>query len=59
TWFQRCSRHVLLNLLPKWVHVWGFVKSFEYRPQIAWLPLVPNRGQGQVLSQEGPRKVLE
>ncbi|KAI8345671.1 hypothetical protein B0O80DRAFT_504137 [Mortierella sp. GBAus27b] len=52
-------RHVLLNLLPKWVHDWGFVKSFEYRPQIAWLPLVPNRGQGQVLPQEGPRKVLE
>ncbi|KAG0006800.1 hypothetical protein BGZ65_003448 [Modicella reniformis] len=32
----------------------GHVKAFEYRPQVAWLPLIPNRGTGYVLPQEGP-----
>ena len=31
----------------------------EYRPQIAWLPLVPNYGKGRVLPQEGKRELLE
>jgi len=31
----------------------------EYRPQIAWLPLVPNRGRGHVLPQEGKRELLQ
>ncbi|KAF9365947.1 hypothetical protein BGX34_007306 [Mortierella sp. NVP85] len=40
----------------------GYVKTMEYRPQIAWLPLVPNRGTGKVLPQErtrGPTDVMK
>ncbi|KAF9936242.1 hypothetical protein BGZ65_002605 [Modicella reniformis] len=36
----------------------NFIKSVEYRPQVAWLPLIPNRGTGHVLAQEGQRELL-
>ncbi|KAG0231042.1 hypothetical protein BGX31_005654 [Mortierella sp. GBA43] len=56
TKIDRMVRHVILNYLPSWVHDQGYIKSMEYRPQIAWLPLTPNRGTGKVLPQEGDRK---
>lgn len=52
-------RHVILNYLPSWIHDQGYIKSMEYRPQIAWLPLVPNRGTGKVLPQEGGRETTD
>ncbi|KAG0221781.1 hypothetical protein BGX31_009564 [Mortierella sp. GBA43] len=52
TWFQRMTRYLVLNYIPRWIQDWSYVKSMEYRPQIAWLPLVPNRGTGHVLPQE-------
>lgn len=57
TWVQRVTRHAMLNYVPKWVQDKDFIKSFEYRPQIAWLPVVPNRGVGKVLAQEGTREL--
>jgi hypothetical protein len=42
----------MLNFIPRFVLDRDFVKAFEYRPQVAWLPLVPNRGTGHVLPQE-------
>ncbi|KAF9959408.1 hypothetical protein BGZ65_000427, partial [Modicella reniformis] len=59
TWFQRATRHLVLNFVPKWVQDRDFIKSMEYRPQVAWLPLVTNYGKGRVLPQEGERELLE
>ncbi|KAF9365957.1 hypothetical protein BGX34_007316 [Mortierella sp. NVP85] len=59
TWYQRLSRHVALNYMPKFILESDFIRSMEYRPQIAWLPLVPNRGRGHVLPQEGKRELLQ
>ncbi|KAG0210018.1 hypothetical protein BGX31_002010, partial [Mortierella sp. GBA43] len=56
TWFQRFTRHIFLNYIPKWMQDQDFIKSMEYRPQVAWLPLIPNRGTGEVLPQEGFRR---
>ncbi|KAF9964248.1 hypothetical protein BGZ65_001203, partial [Modicella reniformis] len=39
TWIQRMTRHAMLNYVPKWIQDRDFIKSFEYRPQVAWLPL--------------------
>ncbi|KAI1302182.1 hypothetical protein EDD11_005648 [Mortierella claussenii] len=58
SWTERWVRHILLNYIPNWVQQREFAKKFEYRPQIAWLPLVENRGTGKVLPQEGPRKLI-
>lgn len=59
TWFQRVTRHAMLNYIPKWVQDKDFIKQFEYRPQVAWLPLVPQRGIGKVLPAEGTRELLK
>ncbi|KAF9355012.1 hypothetical protein BGX34_010703, partial [Mortierella sp. NVP85] len=58
-WIQRATRHMILHFIPKWAQNRDFVKSMEYRPQIAWLPLVPNYGKARVLPQEGKRELLE
>ncbi|KAF9428222.1 hypothetical protein BGZ76_002017 [Entomortierella beljakovae] len=52
---QKVTRHVFLNYLPEWVQQRSFEKTFEYRPQIAWMPLTKNRGTGRVLPQECKR----
>ncbi|KAF9101918.1 hypothetical protein BGX27_011278 [Mortierella sp. AM989] len=59
SWVQKLVRHVLFNYLPDWVMQRGYVKVYEYRPQIAWLPLIENRGKGKVLPQENRRRVVE
>ncbi|KAF9101919.1 hypothetical protein BGX27_011279 [Mortierella sp. AM989] len=55
TRMQRMARHMIFNYLPEWVKQRSFVKTLEYRPQIAWLPIIENRGTGKVLPQELPR----
>lgn len=52
---QRLTRHLIFNYIPQWIQDEQFIKACEYRPQIAWLPLAPNRGTGHVLPQEGKR----
>ncbi|KAI1308396.1 hypothetical protein EDD11_004325 [Mortierella claussenii] len=59
TWTERFIRYVMLNYMPEWVQQRSLAKTFEYRPQVAWLPLVENRGAGYVLPQESPRRVIE
>ncbi|KAF9111272.1 hypothetical protein BGX27_005164 [Mortierella sp. AM989] len=58
TWIERTIRYVLLNYTPNWLQHLINTKNFEYRPQIAWLPLAENRGTGRVLPQEGIRKEI-
>ncbi|KAF8986349.1 hypothetical protein BGZ46_005534 [Entomortierella lignicola] len=52
---QKLARKLIFNYLPDWVKQRSYVKALEYRPQIAWLPLVENRGTGKVVPQELPR----
>ncbi|KAF9953953.1 hypothetical protein BGZ65_004332 [Modicella reniformis] len=54
-WFYRLVRNMILNLIPGSLRKRMFTNTFEYRPQIAWLPLVVNRGTASVLPQEGKR----
>ncbi|KAF9345121.1 hypothetical protein BGX26_003500, partial [Mortierella sp. AD094] len=56
TWVERSVRYVALNCIPTWLQFLINTKNFEYRPQVAWLPLVENRGTGRVLPQEGVRR---
>ncbi|KAF9106614.1 hypothetical protein BGX27_009099 [Mortierella sp. AM989] len=46
---ERLIRHFTLNYLPNWVQQLNVARIMKYRPQIAWLPLVENRGSGRVL----------
>ncbi|KAF9931104.1 hypothetical protein BGZ65_005053 [Modicella reniformis] len=55
TWSDRLARHLLLNYIPYWFQLQTSIKTFEYRPQIAWLPLAKERGTGHALPQEGKR----
>ncbi|KAI7817014.1 hypothetical protein BC939DRAFT_19576 [Gamsiella multidivaricata] len=59
TWTERLIRYIMFNYIPTWLQQRGFAKTFEYRPQVAWLPLVENRGTGHILPQEGPRSVTQ
>jgi hypothetical protein len=52
---ERVVRNVMLNYMPNWVHQLSFNRTFEYRPQIAWLPLAENRGTVRLLPQEGEK----
>ncbi|KAF8938587.1 hypothetical protein BGZ58_000623 [Dissophora ornata] len=58
TWKDRVLRNVLLNYVPDWMQQISFNKTFQYRPQIAWLPLAENRGTIRVQPQEGDRRPL-
>ncbi|KAF9350058.1 hypothetical protein BGX26_011707 [Mortierella sp. AD094] len=49
---ERFIRILVLKLLTHWTQKSQIRKAFAYRPQIAWLPLIENRGKGPVLPQE-------
>ncbi|KAI1291304.1 hypothetical protein EDD11_009019 [Mortierella claussenii] len=59
TWGERLIRQILFNYIPSWVQRRVLMRNVGYRPQIAWLPLVENRGYAPVLPQEGRRKIEE
>ncbi|KAG0305464.1 hypothetical protein BGZ98_004085 [Dissophora globulifera] len=58
TWSARLIRSVLLNYLPKSALQVSFNKTFEYKPQIAWLPLAEAPSKVRAIPQEGERKPL-
>ncbi|KAF9346248.1 hypothetical protein BGX26_002259 [Mortierella sp. AD094] len=51
-WLERFARHLVLNYLPDWLMKMNTRREMAYRPQVAWLPLIENRGEGHVLPQE-------
>ncbi|KAF9432254.1 hypothetical protein BGZ76_011066 [Entomortierella beljakovae] len=53
--FDRFLRHVFFNYIPNSILKNEAAKSFFYRPQLAWLPLVKKPGTSTVLPQEGKR----
>lgn len=49
---EKVIRHVVLNFLPQWVFSLSFVKSAAYRPQVTFLPMVPDKGSVASLPQK-------
>ncbi|KAF8970254.1 hypothetical protein BGZ46_010545 [Entomortierella lignicola] len=58
TFLERAVRHVF-NYLPTSAQNHGLVKTMAFRPQISFLPLVPNRGKGAVIPQKPSQKYLD
>ncbi|KAF9090971.1 hypothetical protein BGX27_002108 [Mortierella sp. AM989] len=52
---ERILRNVMFNYVPNSILKKESAKSFTYRPQIAWLPLIENRGIAPTDAQEGKR----
>ncbi|KAG0368628.1 hypothetical protein BGX24_002745 [Mortierella sp. AD032] len=53
---EKVIRSVVLNLLPKWVHVLQFTKSAAYRPQATFLPMVPDKGSVASIPQNPSKR---
>ncbi|KAF8958830.1 hypothetical protein BGZ46_001881, partial [Entomortierella lignicola] len=49
---ERFLRHLILNYIPDWLIRMQVNSSMTYRQQIAWLPLIKNRGKVPMLPQE-------
>ncbi|KAF9188238.1 hypothetical protein BGZ49_003962 [Haplosporangium sp. Z 27] len=49
---ERLIRHAVLTYIPNWLLELKRKKVVEYRQQIAWLPLIENRGTVPVLPQK-------
>ncbi|KAF9350998.1 hypothetical protein BGX26_010885, partial [Mortierella sp. AD094] len=58
TMMERAIRHVIVNYMPPSVQTHGVAKSMAYRPQIAFLPLTPNRGTADVIPQKPSAKYI-
>ncbi|KAF9103330.1 hypothetical protein BGX27_010628 [Mortierella sp. AM989] len=55
-WHERLLRQAVLNFTPAWLMKRDMEEANIYRPQVAWLPLIKNRGSGPVHPQEFKRK---
>ncbi|KAF9159786.1 hypothetical protein BGX21_009980 [Mortierella sp. AD011] len=49
---ERLMRRLVLNVISRWAFKSQIRKEISYRPQVAWLPLTKNRGNGPVLPQD-------
>ncbi|KAI1317162.1 hypothetical protein EDD11_008953 [Mortierella claussenii] len=58
SWMEQLVRHVMMNYVPDWILLKQQQRNVAYRPQIAWLPLIENRGSIPVQDQEGQRGSL-
>ncbi|KAK5807797.1 hypothetical protein F5H01DRAFT_352610 [Linnemannia elongata] len=52
TWSDWIIRWIMFNLVPESFNQRTNAKRCEYRPQAAFLPLIPNMGTGKVLPQK-------
>ncbi|KAF8936255.1 hypothetical protein BGZ47_009587 [Haplosporangium gracile] len=53
---EKVIRHVVLNFLPQWVFSLSFVKSAAYRPQVTFLPMIPDKGSVLSLPQKPSKR---
>jgi hypothetical protein len=53
---EKAIRHVVLKFLPQWVFSRSFVKSAAYRPQVTFLPMVPDKGTVASLPQKPSKR---
>ncbi|KAG0320703.1 hypothetical protein BG000_003475, partial [Podila horticola] len=58
-WYQRLIRQVVFSYMPKSMMEKTLAKDGEYRPQAAFLPLAPPRGQGPFFQQKPSAKYLK
>ncbi|KAF8982508.1 hypothetical protein BGZ46_001120 [Entomortierella lignicola] len=49
---ERLIRRMVLKYIPDWLMRWQVYKTTTYRQQVAWLPLVKNRGKASMLPQQ-------
>ncbi|KAF8981817.1 hypothetical protein BGZ46_002230 [Entomortierella lignicola] len=59
TLMERAMRHVITHYMPASTQNLNLAKTMAYRPQIAFLPLIPNRGTGAVVPQKLSKKYLK
>ncbi|KAG0341045.1 hypothetical protein BG000_010394 [Podila horticola] len=59
TWTERLMRHVVFNYLPKSFLLNGMIKDGAYRPQVMFLPRVPDRGRVPSLPQKPCKRYIE
>ncbi|KAF9281049.1 hypothetical protein BGZ74_002458 [Mortierella antarctica] len=59
TWSDKLLRKVIFTFLPRSLMEKGLVKEGAYRPQVTFLPHIPNRGRGHVLPQKPSRRYTE
>ncbi|KAF8985394.1 hypothetical protein BGZ46_004506 [Entomortierella lignicola] len=59
SFFERIFRHIILRYTPSWVHARNNIKVASYRPQLTWMPFVPNHGTGPVLPQKPSKRYQE
>ncbi|KAF9921713.1 hypothetical protein FBU30_008218 [Linnemannia zychae] len=59
TFLERILRHGTLNILPKSVHRNISNKDAKYRPQVTFLPRVPDRGSLTAFPQKPSRRYTE
>lgn len=45
-------RKVFLNYIPDWLTRWSNAQRLQFRPQLHFLPLVPDRGSSKARPQE-------
>ncbi|KAG0022223.1 hypothetical protein BGZ80_000736 [Entomortierella chlamydospora] len=56
TMMERAIRHVVVNYMPPSIQSYGVAKAMACRPQVAFLPLIPNRGTTEVIPQKPSAK---
>ncbi|KAG0093805.1 hypothetical protein BGZ92_001550 [Podila epicladia] len=59
TWSDKLLRKIIFTFLPRSMMAKGLVKEGAYRPQVTFLPRIPNRGRGHVLPQKPSRRYTE
>ncbi|KAG0041674.1 hypothetical protein BGZ83_001454 [Gryganskiella cystojenkinii] len=59
TWKDRAIRYAIFNLIPKWIQTEQYLKDANNRPQVSFLPQVPNRGTIPVLPQKIPKRLKQ
>ncbi|KAF9189609.1 hypothetical protein BGZ51_009428 [Haplosporangium sp. Z 767] len=59
TWSERLLRYVAFNVIPQSMQEEQFLKDTVYRPMLTWLPMLPNRGTGDVLPQKLSKRYEE
>ncbi|KAF9100494.1 hypothetical protein BGX27_000366 [Mortierella sp. AM989] len=52
-WTERLFRHIILNYIPLRLMHKQAQSYYSFRPQVNWLPLVEQRGTGEVVPQDG------
>ncbi|KAH7051615.1 hypothetical protein BKA57DRAFT_503384 [Linnemannia elongata] len=59
TFLERCARYLIFNYMPISIQAKASSKGMAYRPQVSFLPLVPNLGSSYVIPQKLSKRYEE